>query len=66
MDKRIWTPPGMQARFVVGGRYDCSRIFGLRVGRNGPGHDGLFARRVLIDLSCCEAHRLCKVFQTPI
>jgi len=49
----------------VGYRYDCIRISGLSMGLS-PGHNGLFARLLLIARSCFQAQGFSQVLQTPV
>jgi hypothetical protein len=62
----IWTPPVLQAFHSIKLMVRLHTYIRPVNGLNGPGHNGLFARLLLIALTCSKAQQPFQVLQTPV
>jgi len=63
---RIWTPPVLQAKITFGLWVRLHTYIRPVNELKGSGHNGLFARLLLIAFTCSMAQRTVQVLQTPV
>ena len=63
---RIWTPPVLQAFYFIKLKVRLHTYIRPVIELKGSGHNGLFARLLLIALTCSKAQKPFQVLQTPV
>ena len=62
----IWTPPVLQAFHSIKLKVRLHRYIRPVIELKGSGHNGLFARLLLIALTCSKVQQTLQVLQTPV